>query len=373
MSLTRQLHDGELAEWCQSRFPGTRAVAESVVAAAGRHRLAGASGQLQDEHWAAIGSALGVRLALGVQHAPPYHALYGLVRAGLATRAWAEAAAAVWPTHRGLPASRRASALEQRPTPAGWWDLGEPGDPEPVRDHEPALDEFFARTLAYVEEHAPPGQLGAGGVEADLLRACWVLAALEDVYRGTRVDSGLRELVGRGAYTVADLAGLAPDPAVAELVALVEQARLSGAWAQMRQLAGDPAPGQALGTAAPVLVPHWAVGDLLLGGTTPTALTTSAGSSDTTLVDVRTVTHADTPDDTGRWLWELLASAWLDVPDRWRIRRVGLYLTRHGVLLTWPVARFAEALTEGRRTGSPRREFVKLARRVLAGEGAHLR
>lgn len=49
-------------------------------------------------------------------------------------------------------------------------------------------------------------------------------------------------------------------------------------------------------------------------------------------------------DRIARWLFQLLAYAWLDEVDRYGIRNVGLYLARHGVLLIWPLDAFAENL-----------------------------
>lgn len=61
-------------------------------------------------------------------------------------------------------------------------------------------------------------------------------------------------------------------------------------------------------------------------------------------------------------------------PDRWRIRTVGLYLARHGLLLTWPLPDLETALT-----GSPtaaaqaRRAFLAAAEQVLCAETAAAR
>ncbi len=62
------------------------------------------------------------------------------------------------------------------------------------------------------------------------------------------------------------------------------------------------------------------------------------------LLDVKTVVSVRDPDRVGRWLWQLLSYAWLDTADHYRIRAVGLYLARHGVLLPWRAAELATAL-----------------------------
>jgi len=356
-----------LGAWCAEHLPGTPVVAAAVARAAARAgRPLRPAGPVPSTHWAAVGGALGQRLVFLVQHAPPYYALYGLVGAGMVSRAWADAAAAVWPTHTPLPPEARARALECRPTPTGWVDLGPGADPgTPPTPVEPLLAEFLARLVAYLGRHAPPGQLGTPGVEAGLARACWVLAAAESAYRGGALPETLATLLTRPDSTVEDLRGLAAAPVVDELARLAVLTSTSGALDRLRALAGHPAPGQPLGHAGPVFVPHWADGDLLLG---------PDRHGGYTLVDVKTVLRVDDPARIGRWLWQILAYAWLDVPDRWRIRTVGLYLARHGLLLTWPLPDLETALT-----GSPtaaaqaRRAFLAAAEQVLCAETAAAR
>ncbi|TWP44174.1 hypothetical protein FKR81_41540 [Lentzea tibetensis] len=105
--------------------------------------------------------------------------------------------------------------------------------------------------------------------------------------------------------------------------------------------------------AAPVLVHHWADGDLVVGSE---------------IVEVKTVLRLDQVQHTVQWLWQLLAYAWLDTADRYRI---GLYLARYGVLLSWGATTFADHLL-GHTGAAPqaRDEFLALAREVIAREGA---
>lgn len=96
-----------------------------------------------------------------------------------------------------------------------------------------------------------------------------------------------------------------------------------------------------------------------------------------TLLDVKAVIRTDDVQRTARWLWQLLGYAWLDTGDRWRVRSVGLYLARHGVLMTWPVAeltaRLLGVIPPGRGAiARARDEFLTLAERVLTAEGARL-
>jgi hypothetical protein len=81
-----------------------------------------------------------------------------------------------------------------------------------------------------------------------------------------------------------------------------------------------------------VFVPHWADGDVIVGST---------------LLDCKTVITVRNQDRIARWLYQLLGYAWLDSPaDRYGIRSVGLYLARHGVLLTWPLDYFEQTLLQ---------------------------
>lgn len=356
MSLTTQLHGGALAAWCAANLPGTERLAAEVTVRARQYRPVRPDGQVPAEHWAAIGGAFGQRLAFLVQQAPPYYSLYGLVRAGIVSRPWADVTASMFPTHAGLPAELAAKALELRPTPNGWADLGEPM-PTGVLDatDEPVLSEFFARLLGYLGEHAPTGQLGGRGVEAGLARACAVLSGWEDAYRSATLPAELLELHRRGGYSVDQLRAAVPEDHVAELVALVEQMRTTGALEKLRRTAGDPPAGQPLGTAGPVIVNHWADGDLITGRT---------------LWDVKTVVRTDNTERTARWLWQLLAYAWLDTADTWGIRSVGLYLARHGALVSWPLSRFTATITGGRDVDAVREEFLTVAARAVAEEGA---
>lgn len=188
MSLTTQLHGGRLAAWCAANLPGTERLAAEVTAAARTHRPVRPDGQVPAEHWAAIGGAFGQRLAFAVQQAPPYYALYGLVRAGIASRPWADVTASLFPTHAGLPAELAAKALELRPTPGGWADLGDPAGTGVVETpDEPVLSEFFARPPWSVvgARRGPGGRRAASGpgaraAEAAVAQPGGVAALTED-------------------------------------------------------------------------------------------------------------------------------------------------------------------------------------------------
>ncbi|WP_410597859.1 hypothetical protein [Amycolatopsis sp. lyj-23] len=364
MSLTTQLDGRDLADWCAGAFPGTPAVVDQVVAAA---RAAGRpvrpTGHVEPSHWADIGGAFGQRLADLVDPAPPYGALLGMIRAGWLTWDVAHEQAAAYPTHRDLDAEHRARALSLRRTPDGWLDLG------PARDHlEPdpaaaaALAELLERTRAYQAAHAPVGTLGSPGAEAGLARSAWVIAACEGIHRSGRIAPDLSNVMARGGPAGA-LRAIASDQAVSELVELAGRLQTHRVLDELHRLAGHPAPGDPLGVAAPTFVPGWADGDLLVGT-----------SETTTLLDVKTVISLSNPDRIARWCWQILLYAWLDTGDLHHIRAVGLYLARHGALVTWDLDTYAGLLLDD---PSPdlrhraRESFRGVATDVIRAEGAH--
>ncbi|MCX4545845.1 UvrD-helicase domain-containing protein [Streptomyces sp. NBC_01565] len=174
--------------------------------------------------------------------------------------------------------------------------------------------------LSAVEDHlARRSPLG----EEDLSRLCFVAAHFEDVYRGGRVRR-FSPLAGAGAatglgrlcagvpeYVVEDLArqiGLAEGPFRA-FRALPEQARVCGpTFAGSTDIGGADA-------------------DFILGGL---------------LLDCKATTR---PQHLGRAeIHQLAGYLLLDYDDRYGIDRVGLYLSRQGHLIPWPVTEFLARL-----------------------------
>jgi len=220
-----------------------------------------------------------------------------------------------------------------------------------------ARDRFLDRKGSVgVERHAPPGQLGARGVEIGLARSCSLLEIFESVYRSGQVHE-IHQMFRPGVPSVAELRGTASEAVLTELAALADQLRTLDALGALRRLAGDPPAGEPLGIAAPAFVNHWADGDLVVGST---------------LLDVKTVLKTGDRPRATQWLWQLVAYAWLDVADRYRIRDVGFYFARHGVLVTWPLDDLVDQLLDGGDRADARREFDRVAARVIAAEGARL-
>jgi hypothetical protein len=374
MSLTSQLHDGELADWCARRMPGTAGAARHVIAEVGQ-RLVDPLSEADAGRQALADAAFAVRVAALVQPAPPYDALAGLVNAGLVGDRWANEQALLYPSHRSLLIAERGRALDIRPSVAGWLDLDESSpairrkDWDYVMGHsgpaqrelpsEPVLGDLFDRIRAYFDAHAPVGQLGTSGVEAGLARLCWLLALFEFAGKDGELGEPVRRMFRPGVPDAERLHALADGSVVGELVALARTLQDSGALRALRRLAGDPAAGEPLGIARPAITGHWAAGNLLIGG--------PAGS---TLVDVKTAAAVRDVERTGRWLWRLLACAWLDQADYYRVRDVGLYFARHGTLLTWSVDTLAGLLLGGGDPDGARSEFLELAGSVMARDGA---
>ncbi len=125
MALTGHLQTGALAAWCAANLPGTPVVAADVATTlaevtADRPPVRPRHIATRD-HWAAIGGALGQRLAFATQHAPPYYALLGAHRAGLADWATIQRCASRFPTHAGLGPDRATHANQMRPLPGDQW------------------------------------------------------------------------------------------------------------------------------------------------------------------------------------------------------------------------------------------------------------
>jgi hypothetical protein len=363
VSMTTHLAPGgELARWCQETFPGTAALVDRVMAAA---RTAEDPvrpyGRVTAEHGAEVAAAFGRRLADLVDPAPPYAALLGMLDAAWSTVEQAHAQAASYPSHAVLDDQQRARALSMRRTATGWVDLGPPRGQRTVDPAAAAvMIDLLERTRAYQAQHAPTGTIAAPGVEAGLARSAWVLAACERAHRSGRVDPRLARVLREGG-TANELRALPTESTVDEVVELIRRLRTSRVEDQLRALAEHPLSGRALGVAAPALVPGRVDGDLLVG--TP---------QETTLIEVTTPVSVTDPGRVAIWLWQALAHAWLDVHDRHHIRRVGLYLARHGVLLTWSLDDFGDLLLDASDTSLRHRvhdQFLDLAAPVIRAEG----
>jgi hypothetical protein len=374
VSVVSHLYSGALGDWCEERLTGSRDVVDQLteqIRSRGLLRPPDGTGR---QDWAQSERTFATRFAAIIQPAPPYSALFGVARIGLASQSWANEQAACYPTHSRLPAIMRERALDMRPIVDGWIDLREayergawaggtlrsleeadrrfsrPGFPD-----EPVLGELFDRTRAYFADHARAGQLSGPGPEAGLARLCWLLAAFKYAYRNDSIDHPLFRLFRHDPPTVAALHAAADDDAIADPLALVSRLRDSGALEQLRRLAGDPPPGRAWGIAAPVIFDHWDENTFILNG-----------PDGATLLQLTAVMTTTKKKQTQRRLWKLVSDAWLDRADTYRIRTVGFYFARQGTLVTWPLASLTGMLTEGDSPQRARAEFTDLAVRLCA-------
>ena len=310
MSLTSQLHNGPLGAWCADNLTGTTPLVQQIQGATMTRTPVRPGGRVSDDHWATIGAAFSQRLAYLIDPTPPRAATLGAQRAGVSDQ---------------------------------------------------LVTTLLDLTARHLQQHAPVGHLANTREAEDVLaRSCWVLAGWEEAYRGGQLPLALARhhaelppyMGADAAVAAAELLCLeAPAHVIGELVTLAGRLHGSGALAEIRQLLV-----RSDGLAAPVFVEHWADGDLLIGDT---------------LIDAKTVMHTRDPHRVATWLWQLLGYAWLDTHDRYRIRRVGLYLARHGILLSWPLDMLAETLVRVPECVAPARaEFLDLAYQAMDFEGA---
>ena len=374
VSHVSHLFHGELSDWCESRLTGTPDIARHIADKVHGVPLTRPSGRMNKYHWSQADRTFVNRLAELVQSAPPYSALHGLVRVGLVSMPWAHQQAASYPTHARLPADERERALFMRPTLRGWVDMQvayDEGASKPTSSLEAAhrrktrpgypdeavLAELFERMRAYVAKHARFGRIGPLGRETGLARISWLTGALAYAYRNDSIGHPLFRMFRDEAPTATALHASADDLAIEDPLALIERLLTSGALAEMRGLA---APGHGpMGVARPVIFDYWNESHLVL-----------SGPNGATLLDVSSPVRVDSTERTGRRVWSLLASAWLDTSDVYRIRTVGIYLARHGTLITWPVEDLTYELVKGHDPHQAKSDFVDLARRLRARDNA---
>ena len=370
MSYVSHLHHGALSDWCEERLTGSAAVAQHIADQVRGTSITRPSGQVDRHHWSQAERTFAYRVAAMFQPAPPYSALLGLARTGLVSVPWAHRQAALYPTHASLPPNERERALDFRPTLRGWVDLlpayeqgaaapsggleqeyrvaARPGFPD-----ESVLADLFHRIRAYFSAHVRFGQIGSPGSETGIARLCWLMAAFAYSYRNDSINHPFFQLFQERTPTVAEMHSAADDLAVSDPLALIDRLSACGALDEIRRLAGDFRGNGPWGIASPVIFNHWTDTHLVVNG--------PAGA---TLLDVVATVRVDAGQRTRRRMWNLLASAWLDSTDSLRIRNVGTYLARHGVLLTWPLEDLAHDLVEGHDFHQARTEFVDLAHRL---------
>lgn len=341
MSLVQHLR-GELGQALAGLCPNVRDVAAAVGNQTGP--VIKPDQRMPLGHYSAVGSIVGQRLADAIEPAPPYPALFGAMACSALSASDAGVQASGYPTHqRRIPTGSQArSALFIRPTPSGWWTWGaaaEGGQPPEGRIVD-VLDQHLTYSL-----RGRTGQLGNSAHESERLESLHVLQMLEDIYRG---GGDLQQL-----QHVADTGRAAVSAPVRDDVLRVLAAN-HDTLQQVTRLSTGNRLGH-LGHAAPLFVPHWAEGDVLVGP--------HPHDGGYTLLDVKTVTSAD-PQRIAEWLRQVIAYALLDTAGRWRITRIGLWLPRQSLLVGWKVSDLIGDVE------AVRQQWLPLARRAARSDGA---
>lgn len=283
MSLVQHLHrPGAIRTWWEQRSAG---LVPQVAQLGDLTTPVQPLSERGMQHAAAVGGVVGRLVETTIEAAPPYAAILAGGHRSDAT---------LWPTHVPLAGTdEEIRAVEHRPTPTGWVHA------VPGQDRA-----AWRRELAAVAEieRSPESTLG------DRAAAAGIITQLETAYRGG----------GPVAPT--------PPSVITDAARIVS--RLTRSTTRAAALCG----GHLVGHAAPVLAPHWADGDVLLG---------PGRGGGFCLVDVKTVGNSTlrTAARVLPWLWQILSYVAADVDeDVWQIRAVGIWATRQDALIVWPVA-----------------------------------
>jgi AAA domain/UvrD-like helicase C-terminal domain len=193
-----------------------------------------------------------------------------------------------------------------------------PGAPDPVA--RAAVHQAGRELLTALHRHLADA---APLDDTELSRLCFVASSYEEVYRTGRVQRGSMLLHATERTTLSQLTAAVPEYAIDDLArqfALAEQP-----FAPFRALAGaDKICGPAFTGSTDL---GGADADFILGGL---------------LLDCKATRQARS---LGRGeLYQLAGYLLLDYDDRYRITRLGLYLSRQGGMITWDVEEFLTAL-----------------------------
>lgn len=334
MSLTSELRDptSPITRYLQVRFPHLGHVQRHWTQATRNARTARPPGRVD---YALVGGAFGYRLGFCYRADPPYAAIAGACHY-TATRQLIHLAPTFFSSTAHLPVGIGGflrvlgdHRFQQLPS-------ADPADhAERLFAAEDPSSTSLAALFALIGQltDATAGQRPDPGddAETELLKGCYVLAQLERAYRSGQTDPALRDT------DLAGLLGQVPSIALADLRRLVEVLAGEGGDA----LAGLERDGRPV-VVAPLLVEHWADGDLIVGST---------------LVDSKTTKY---PEFKPEVFQQVLAYLLLDRNDLYGLDAVGIYLARQGRVVRWPTELLLEA------TGDPTASLTEL-REEFAG------
>ena len=187
----------------------------------------------------------------------------------------------------------------------------------------PALDEscvsrFFCALMEFLDG-LPAGRRLEPSDEETLCRFCVVLAYFEQAFRAGPERMADTSLVRDSSPAVEDLLGIAHPDWVEDLAA---QSRLFLERSEDRVVQPH------------ILNPDFE-GSRDVGGADADLIIGSA------LIDIKATVN---PKIESRWLWQLLGYALLDYTDQYCIDTVGVYLSRQGRFLEWPIDELAQQL-----------------------------
>ena len=205
---------------------------------------------------------------------------------------------------------------------------------------------FFEYLETLVGRTVPVGRRLGPADEAELCRACIVLAWYEQVYRaGIRPESPLERL--RPNASLEDLLGVVPETMVEDVGQL---SRVT--YERFRDQLQRPA----------ILNPVFA-GSIAIGGADADLIL------DGCLLELKT---ASKPGLNAWWFYQLVGYALLDWEASYQLDSIGLYLVRRDWLATWPLDGLLSALGARARIPSLRRSlrsFLEGSRHAFAMSG----
>lgn len=181
------------------------------------------------------------------------------------------------------------------------------------------IEAFFETLQTTLEKVQPVGRLLDTESEQVLARYCFLLGLLEEPFRTSRYREGM-------------LMVPAPHQSLAELLAISQQSWIDDLCALFRLFYNRQAH---LLSRPSVLNPTFA-GSTDVGGADADLIV------DGCLIDIKTTKQSAVDSE---WIRQIAGYLLLDYHDIYRLNSVGLYLARHGMLLSWPVEHFVQTLT----------------------------
>ena len=205
-----------------------------------------------------------------------------------------------------------------------------------------SVSEFF-RALTEFVARLPYGQPLPRHDEETLCRFCVVLAYFDQAFRAGPKRLADSPLMRNHCPAVEDLLSIARHEWVEDLAA---QSRLFcervGGW---------------------VTQPHWL--NPTFGGSSDVGGADADLIVGSTLIDIKATVN---PKIGRPWLWQLLGYALLDYSDHYGIDTVGVYLSRQGCLLEWPIEALANEISSRGEVSwnAVRRDFRQMTSTMLA-------